>query len=807
MVNHKKYYIMKPYISFYADTGRNDIARVGGKNASLAELYNNFSGSGILVPEGVAVTSFAFQEFLTHNALHTPLRELMASLDKKEYTNLKQVGLQARQLILTGSFPQELTDAIVNAYLYLSPAGDMPVAVRSSATAEDLPAASFAGLHESYLNITGSEAVLDAVRRCYASLYTDRAIKYREEHDFEHAKVSLSAGIQKMVRSDIGCAGVAFTLEPESGFRNIIHISGVWGLGENIVQGTVTPDEFYVFKPTLRAGKNPVIQKKLGSKLQTMVYSSLPGASEPTMNTDTSAEKRDRFVLTREEIILLSGWCLKIEDHYGCPMDIEWAKDGLNGQIFIVQARPETVHSRKDPFLTEIIELKQKGVKLAEGNAVGSKFVSGTARVLKTISDATRLNKGDIIVTELTTPDWDPLLKQAGAIVTDKGGRTSHASIIARELGIPAVVGCGNATEAITDGEIISVSCCEGKTGYIYKGELLVTRHTIQLNELRMPKTVQPMLIAGDPEQAFRYAFLPNEGIGLMRIEFIISHSIGIHPMALAKFQEISDATVKNEVEKLTRTYADKKLFFTDKLSQGIATLAAAVYPKDVIVRLSDFKSNEYAKLLGGKQFETEEENPMLGFRGAARYYHESYRDGFALECEAVRMVREEMGFTNVKVMIPFCRTLVEARKVVAAMAGFGLDRRKDDSLEIYMMVEIPSNVLLEESFAEIFDGFSIGSNDLTQLTLGVDRDSSLVSGSFDEQDPSVKMLISSAIRKAKQAGVKIGLCGQAPSDIPAFADFLVNEGINSISFNADALLQGIANMVAAEKKLMMAGG
>lgn len=792
---------MEALIALYSETNKNDIAKVGGKNASLAEMYNKLSEAGINVPEGIAVTSFAFQAFLTHNALHTPLAELMNGLDRKNYSNLSAIGASARQLILSGTFPVALEHAIITAYQQLTANEDSPVAIRSSATAEDLPNASFAGLHESYLNVTGKEAVLDAVRKCYASLYTDRAIKYREDNGFTHAKISLSAGIQKMVRSDLGCAGVAFTLEPESGFRDLIHISGLWGLGENIVQGTVTPDEFFVFKPTLRAGKNPVIQKKQGSKLMTMVFSS-PGEKDPTKNIATDPEKANTYVLHHDEIILLAQWCLKIEEHYGCPMDIEWAKDGVDGRLYIVQARPETVHSRKDPLSWQVIELKKKGNKLTEGNAIGSGFASGKAKVMKTIDDAGRFKEGDIIVTDLTTPDWDPLLKQAAAIVTDKGGRTSHASIIARELGIPAIVGCGNATEKIKDGENISVSCCEGKTGFIYEGELPVTISTIRLNEVKMPKHTAPMLIAADPEQAFRYAMLPNSGIGLMRIEFIINHSIGIHPMALAKFDAVTDETARTKIEAITKNYPDKKTFFIEKLSQGIAMLAAAVYPKPVIVRLSDFKSNEYASLLGGSQFEDAEENPMLGFRGASRYDHDNYRDGFAMECAALKTVRNEMGLTNVKVMIPFCRTIAEGRKVVSAMSANGLDRRKDETLEIYMMVEIPSNVLLEEKFAEIFDGFSIGSNDLTQLTLGIDRDSSLVSSSFNEQDPAVKILISSAIQKAKQAGVKIGLCGQAPSDIPAFAEFLVKEGIDSISFNPDALLQGIGNIVAAEQRI-----
>lgn len=790
---------MEPFIIHYKETGRQDIARVGGKNASLAELFNKLSAYGILVPEGFAVTAFAFQTFLTYNRLQPELEKLMQVLDRDNFTNLRSVGEQARKLISAGSFPDDLAKSITESYRLLGDNKQISVAVRSSATAEDLPGASFAGLHESYLNIQGEQSVLESVKQCYASLYTDRAIKYREDNGFEHAKIFLSAGIQKMVRSDLGCAGVAFTLEPESGFRELIHISGVWGLGENIVQGSITPDEFFVFKPSLRQGKNPVIQKKLGSKAQTMIFSKTDDP-RPVHNVPTDNDKAARFVLSQDEIVLLSNWCLKIEEHYGCPMDIEWAKDGTDSRIYIVQARPETVHSKQKELTIEIVNLQKRSKKLAEGNAIGSKFASGTARIMKSINDAGIFNKGDIIIAELTTPDWDPLLKQAGAIVTDKGGRTSHASIIARELGIPAIVGCGDATSAIRDGQTISVSCCEGKTGYVYEGALPVSVTTIQPDKLRMPKTASPMLIAADPEQAFRYATFPQEGIGLMRIEFIINHYIGIHPMALINIDSIADEPVKELIGSITKGYADKRSFYIEKLSQGIATLAAAVYPKTAIVRLSDFKSNEYARLLGGKQFEETEENPMLGFRGASRYDHEKFREAFAMECEALKIVRNEMGLTNVKIMVPFCRTIAEGEKVIAAMVLNGLDRAKDDSLEIYMMVEIPSNVLLEERFAEIFDGFSIGSNDLTQLTLGIDRDSSLVSASFNEQDPSVKMLISSAIRKAKYAGVKIGLCGQAPSDIPSFAAFLVREGIDSISFNPDSLLQGIANMVIAEQ-------
>jgi pyruvate,water dikinase len=793
---------MKEFIKYFSETGMNDVASVGGKNASLGELYNHLSPLGVRVPDGFATTSFAFEAFLTHNSLHLPLYELMQSLDKKEFNNLSKIGTKARQLILQAELPHTITAAIIQAYKDLCGKDYLAVAVRSSATAEDLPQASFAGQHESYLNIKGEEEVVKAVHRCFASLYTDRAIKYREDNGFAHEKVLLSAGIQKMVRSDMACAGVGFTLEPESGFRDIIHLSGVWGLGENIVQGAVTPDEFFVFKPTLRQNKKAIIQQKLGDKLKTMVYAQDQSASGSTINIDTPVEKQQQFVLSPEEITLLANWCLLIEDHYGKPMDIEWAKDGVTGELFIVQARPETVHSQKNPFLVKEYELQEKSECLAEGNAIGSKVVTGVARVLSSVKDADKLNKGDIIVTDITSPDWDPILKKAAAIITNKGGRTSHASIVARELGVPAIVGCGNATEKVKDGELITVSCAEGKTGHVYKGSLRYTERDLDFTNIQKPETTEAMLIVGDPDQAFKLSFYPNDGVGLMRIEFIISHFIQAHPMALIKFNELKDETAKKKIEELTHHYPDKKQYFIDKLAQGIATIAAAFYPKDVIVRMSDFKTNEYANLVGGKEFEPLEENPMLGFRGASRYYNHLYKDGFRLECEAIKQVRNDMGLTNVKVMIPFCRTMEEGKQVLDILKDNGLDREKNESLDIYMMVEIPSNVLLAEEFATLFDGFSIGSNDLTQLILGVDRDSSIISTIFNEQNPAVKQMISFAIQRAKEAGIKIGLCGQAPSDFPAFARFLVNEGISSISFNPDAILKGVENINTAEKEL-----
>jgi len=789
---------MKSFIKQFKETGIADIAAVGGKNASLGEMISKLSSKGIPVPDGFAITSEAFESFLTHNSLQPKLKDLMQQLDKKKYSNLKEKGAIARKLFLDADLPNELQLAIVQAYKNLCGDNYFEVAVRSSATAEDLPTASFAGQHESYLNIKGEESLLNAVKKCYASLYTDRAIKYREDNGFAHEKVALSVGVQKMVRSDKASSGVGFTLEPESGFRDIIHLSGVWGLGENIVQGTVTPDEFFVFKPTLLLGKNAIIQKKLGEKAKTMIYND--DENNPVINIDTPKEKQEQFVLSNEEITRLANWALIIENHYQKPMDIEWAKDGITNEIFIIQARPETVHSQQNPLLVKEYKLLEKGEQITQGQAIGSKIVTGIAKILQSPKDSDKLQPGEIVVTDYTSPDWDPILKNSGAIITNKGGRTSHASIVARELGVPAIVGCDDATEKITDGEMITVSCAEGKTGFVYKGKLKFKETELDFSNIKKPETTEVMLIAGDPDTAFSLSFYPNDGVGLMRIEFIITHSIQIHPMALVKFNELKDESVKQKIEELTHHYPDKEKYFVDKLSQGVATIAAAFYPKDVIVRMSDFKTNEYANLIGGTNFEPHEENPMIGFRGASRYYNDLYREGFRLECEAIRKVREEMGLDNVKVMIPFCRTIEEGNKVIAVMKRYGLEQGVNH-LEIYVMAEIPSNVMLAEKFAQIFDGFSIGSNDLTQLTLGIDRDSAIISDLFDERNEAAMEMIAMMIRKAKDAGTKIGLCGQAPSDYPEFAHFLVEHGIDSISFNPDALLKGIENINKAESK------
>lgn len=789
---------MKDLIKKFSELSIEDVPMVGGKNASLGEMYNELSSEGVQVPNGFATTSEAFWLFLNENSLQEKLVQLMKELDHEKYSNLSETGKKARELIMKAALPEVLSKAIVESYDDLGKQKDIQVAVRSSATAEDLPQASFAGQHESFLNITGHEALLEAVQKCYASLYTDRAIKYREDQGFAHSEVALSVGVQKMVRSDRGCSGVGFTIEPESGFKDVIHLAGVWGLGENIVQGTVNPDEFFIFKPTLEKGKKAIIQKKLGRKEKTMVYAASNGHSS-TVNIETEASKQDQFVLSDEEVLTLGKWALEIEKHYGKAMDIEWAKDGISEELFITQARPETVHRSVREELQYEYRLKEKGEVLVKGNAIGSRISVGTARILESPREADKLKEGDILITETTSPDWDPILKRVSGVITDRGGRTSHAAIVARELGVPAVVGSYFATQNIKDGETVTVSCAEGKTGFVYKGSLEFEKIELDFDQIKLPKT-ETKLILSDPEKAFQLSFYPNNGVGLLRMEFIITHMVKVHPMSLIKFDELKDREAIKMVEELTAAYDKKEDYFIDQLAQGIASMAAAFYPKEVIVRMSDFKTNEYANLIGGTQFEPKEENPMLGFRGASRYYHDLYKDGFILECRAIQKVREEMGLENVKVMIPFCRTVEEGKKVVEIMALNGL-KQGDKGLEIYVMVEIPSNVILLEEFAEVFDGFSIGSNDLTQLTLGIDRDSQLMGALFDENNAAAKKMISMAIEKARKTGKKIGLCGQAPSDFPDFAAFLVNEGISSISFNPDALLTGIQNINQAEDK------
>lgn len=771
---------------------------VGGKNASIGEMIKHLQPLGINIPNGFATTAEAFRLFVSENNLGSKLNDLINSLDKKTFNNLNSVSKEAKQLLINARLPDQLKENIISNYKSLCDqhGRELDVAVRSSATAEDLPTASFAGQHESYLNVKGTENLIKAVQDCFASLYNARAIKYRIDNGFDHSKVALSVGVQLMVRSDKGSSGVGFTLEPDSGFKNSIVITGCWGLGENIVQGTVTPDEFHVFKPSIGKFKCPIISKKIGSKAKTLIYND---EGLGTKNIDTPIEQQKKWTLTDSEIETLAKWALLIEKHYKLPMDIEWAKDGISGDLFIVQARPETVHSGKNPLVVKEYHLKQKGNTLISGSAVGNGITSGVARILNSAADSDKLKEGEVLITDITNPDWDPILKKAAAIITNKGGRTSHAAIVAREVGAIAIVGANGATDKIKDGDIITVDNSQGKTGFVYSGKADWSVAELDFRNTKMPQTA-PMLILADPDKAYKLSFYPNQGVGLMRLEFVINNAIRIHPMALVNFNEIKDTAVKKEIDELTYQYSNKKEYFTDKLSQAIGTIAAAFYPKDVIVRMSDFKSNEYANLLGGEQFELKEENPMIGFRGASRYYHERYKEGFRLECEAMKIVRNDMGFTNVKLMIPFCRTVTEGKKVVSLMEEFGLKRGKNN-LEIYVMAEIPSNVILAEEFAKVFDGFSIGSNDLTQLTLGIDRDSDIISELFDENNEAVTYMIERVIKTAKRVGAKIGLCGQAPSDYPAFAEFLIKNNIDSISYNPDALLKGIENMNKAELK------
>ena len=794
------------YILFFNEINIDAIDKVGGKNASLGEMYNQLNPIGIIIPNGFAVTAEGYRLFRKTNRLEQLLQDLLLSLDTKEYSNLSLIGEKARNLILSAAIPDEIRDEIKVAYQSLSEqcgTSNLDVAVRSSATSEDLPTASFAGRMESFLHINGEQELLSTIHRCYASLFTDRAIKYRHDMDFTKLDIAISVGVQQMVRSDIAASGVAFTIDPDSGFENTIIINSIWGLGENIVQGTVTPDEWIVFKPTLtNPNVNPILKRQCGQKEFTMIYKdavSGSAAENTIVNTDTSLEKQKQFSLNDKEVIQLAQWCLKIEKHYKKAMDIEWAKDGLNNQLYIVQARPETVHGKANKQLREIYKLKEKSTLLAKGIALGDKIASGKARILNNPQEGDLLQNGEIIVTDVTNPDWDPIMKRAAAIITNKGGRTSHAAIVARELGTVAVVGCGDATSAIKNGQEITVSCAEGTAGNIYDGLLKWDITEQDFSALKMPET-HPMLILSDPERAFELSQYPNQGVGLMRMEFAISNTIKIHPLALCEPEKITDKNIKSEIAALTEGYEDPKKYFIDKLAEAVAIVAAAFYPKEVIVRMSDFKSNEYANLIGGQFYEPKEENPMIGFRGASRYYSDFYRKGFALECEAMKKVRNEMGLLNVKLMIPFCRTIEEGENVLAEMTNNGLVQGIN-GLQVYVMIEIPSNVLMAAEFAKLFDGFSIGSNDLTQLTLGLDRDSALVSYLFNEENPAVKYLIKETIKVAKHYEIKVGLCGQAPSDIPEFAAFLVQEGIDSISFNPDALIKGIENILEAEHK------
>lgn len=798
------------YIKRFRDIGIDDVPSVGGKNASLGEMVRELVPNGIRVPDGFAVTADGYRHFLRANRLDEEIRAALDGLNTHDIDNLQRRGSQVRHLILQAAFPADLEREILSAYELLEreaagrdSAARLDVAVRSSATAEDLPDASFAGQQETYLNVQGPGLLLDTCRRCFASLFTDRAISYRVDKGFDHFKIALSIGVQRMVRSDLACSGVMFSIDTESGFTDAVLINAAYGLGENVVQGAVNPDEFYVFKPTLMQGRRPIIRRSLGTKEFKLIYD--VGGSKMVRNVPVAEADRSRFALADDEVLELARWAVQIEKHYGgkrgraTPMDMEWAKDGRSGELFIVQARPETVQSQKRGDVLETFHLQQRGSVIVTGRSVGDKIAAGPVRKIQSVQQLNQFQQGDVLVADKTDPDWEPIMKRAAAIVTNRGGRTCHAAIVSRELGVPAIVGTEHATERLTDGAEVTVCCAEGDTGTVYQGRLPFQVEKVDLAAMPRPRT-KIMINVGNPDEAFGLSFLPNDGVGLARMEFIISNHIRVHPMALVEFDRLTDPTVKAEIAKLTAGYADKPRFFVDRLAEGVAMLGAAFYPRDVIVRMSDFKTNEYANLIGGKGYEPLEENPMIGFRGASRYYNPRYRDGFALECLAMRKVREEMGLTNVKLMIPFCRTVEEGRQVQAEMAKHGLVRGRD-GLELYVMCEIPSNVISAAAFAEIFDGFSIGSNDLTQLILGVDRDSSIVAHIFDERNPAVMEAIASAIRTVKAAGRKIGICGQAPSDYPEFAEFLVREGIDSISLNPDAVLKTTRAILQTESR------
>lgn len=824
------------FVLWFEEVGIEDINLVGGKNASLGEMIQQLTPKGIYVPGGFATTAYAYCYFIEQAGLETKLRQLFADLDVEDVNNLRSRGKQARALILNTPFPEELSTAIIEAYTklcqrysidweYCAPLRgsaiadpeerkqkelsekytyNIDVAVRSSATAEDLPDASFAGQQETYLNVHGIQNVLEACHKCFASLFTDRAISYRTIRGFDHFNIALSVGVQKMVRSDLATSGVMFSIDTETGFKDAALITAAYGLGENVVQGAVNPDEYIVFKPTLKEGYHPILDKRLGSKEIKMVYDI--GGSKLTKNVPTSLSERIQYAINDEEILTLAQWACQIEEHYSnvrgvyTPMDIEWAKDGLTGDLFIVQARPETVQSQKTSNVLQTYKLDATGDVLTTGRAVGEKIGCGLAKVILDVSQIDKFQPGEVLVTNKTDPDWEPIMKQASAIVTNQGGRTCHSAIIARELGIPAIVGCGDATKNIKNGQEITISCAEGEQGKVYAGLIPFTVESTELDNLPQTKT-QILINMGNPEEAFGLSALPCDGVGLARLEFIIANHIQVHPLALLKFDELTDLSAKIKISRLTIHYDHKPDFFIDKLARGIATIAAAFYPKPAIIRMSDFKSNEYANLLGGKQFEPNEENPMLGWRGASRYYDSNYREAFAMECQAFKRVRDEMGLTNVIPMIPFCRTPDEGRKVLAEMAKHGLVRG-ENGLQVYVMCEIPSNVILADEFSQVFDGFSIGSNDLTQLTLGLDRDSSLVAHLFDERNQAVKTMLSMMIAKVKHNGCKIGICGQAPSDYPEFAEFLVNQGINSISLNPDSVLTTKLKIAKVENQL-----
>ncbi len=786
-----------------------DVGLVGGKNASLGEMYSNLTNQGIDVPDGFAITAYAYRLFLQKAGLENQIQEILFKLKKDDVEDLRTRGEKIRNLILSANLPLELIQEIKKAYQKLSEVygENTDVAVRSSATAEDLPGASFAGEQETFLNIKGSDNLLDAVRKCFASLFTDRAISYREDKGFPHLKVYLSVGVQKMARSDLASSGVAFTIDTETGFDKVVIINSSYGLGEAVVQGKVTPDEFVIFKPALEKGLSAIISKKLGEKNTRIVY----GEGGSTKEEEVPSDLKDKFSISDEEALTLSKWCVKIEKYFSekygkyQPMDIEWAKDGKLNKLFIIQARPETVQSIKKEKAFEEYKLLKTGKILIKGIAVGTKIATGTVRVLETAEEINKIKKGDVLVTKITDPDWEPVMKVASAIITDEGGRTSHAAIVSRELGIPCIVGAGNATTILKEAGEITVDCSSGGEGIVYEGRLKFSVTSHKLSDLPKPKT-KVMVNIGSPDEAFKYFYLPVQGVGLGRIEFIINNVIKIHPNSLINFEEIKrdpkKADLIEKIERQTRGYQDKKEFYVDKLSEGIAKIAASFWPHDVIIRFSDFKTNEYRMLLGGSMYEPEEQNPMLGFRGASRYYNPDFRQAFGLECRAILRVREKMGLSNVVPMIPFLRTLEETEKVINTMNEFGLSREKDSSLRIYMMCEIPSNIILAEEFLKFFDGFSIGSNDLSQLTLGIDRDSNIVDKVGNENDEAVRKLIKEAIEICLMKNKYIGICGQAPSDFPDFTEFLIKNKIDSISLNPDSILRMLNVIFQAERKI-----
>ena len=798
--------MIEEFVKWFEDLRIEDVPSVGGKNASLGEMIRTLGEKGVNVPSGFAITAYAYKYMIEKAGIDTKIREILSDLNTHDVHNLAERGGKIRNLIKSTPIPPELEEVIRQEYRNMEKryGENVDVAVRSSATAEDLPDASFAGQQETYLNVRGEEELLEKVRDCFASLFTNRAISYRTDKGFDHFSVYLSVGVQKMVRSDLASSGVMFSIDTESGFKDAVYITGAYGLGENVVQGTVNPDQFYVFKPTLHQGFKPILEKKLGSKEKRMIY-----GEHGTLQQEVSEEDKKKFVINDDELLTLARWANIIEEHYQKPMDIEWAKDGQTGDLYIVQARPETVHSQKDAAVLQTYVLEEKGKQIAEGEAVGSKIGQGDVNVIEDAKDIGRFQKGQVLVTDMTDPDWEPIMKIAEAIVTNRGGRTCHTAIISRELGIPCVIGTGDSTSKISSGSQVTVDCSEG-VGRIYEGLLKYRVDELKLDSLPSTKT-KIMMNVGVPEKAFQQSQIPNDGVGLAREEFIINSYIGIHPLALLEYNQLKEraktdseiAEIIKKIDERSTGYDDKVEFFVDTLARGVAKIAAGFYPNDVIVRMSDFKTNEYANLVGGRLYEPEERNPMIGWRGASRYYDEKFKPAYGLECRAIKKVRDEMGLTNVKPMIPFCRTPEEGRKVIEIMNEFGL-KQGENGLEVYVMCEIPSNVVVADQFADIFDGFSIGSNDLTQLTLGLDRDSDLVAHIFDERNEAVKRLISQVITTAHnhEPRRKVGICGQAPSDFPEFAEFLVECGIDSISLNPDTVIQARLKIAETEKKL-----